>query len=418
MTALARHMSLPPLADPHVVMDISLDLRKMRPYTPTREKPCLVNSISNHSILGNGMQYYLKRLLPGIGLIVLASLIILLADRFDGRSARESLSPPPGGAGTAAASPDAAASSATAAGTVAPQRWKIQLLDFADSVNAEDTHTGLFAEFQALGLVSGRDYELQRHSAHGDMAVLNGIVDAAINTRPDLIITTSTPTLQVAVSKVKKIPVIFTVVADGVQAGAGESAVRHLPNITGVTTMSDFDGMARLVREYFPAARRIGTLFVPGEVNSVRYKEELVKAAKKSGLSVETVGIATTAEVTDAALALANRRVDIITQISDNTTGSAIPAIAEAARKARIPLFGFVSGTVKGGAAVVMARDYEEGGRLGARLAARIMKGENPAAIPFTPLTRTAIIVSPKNAASFGMSIPPALMKRADKIVN
>jgi len=375
------------------------------------------------------MRRYLKRLAPGIGLVILASLIILIADRFDDRSAREpqrfsaggteaQKNPAADGAYVAPTTAGEAAPAGAATGTALPRRWQIQLLDFADSVNAEDTHAGLFAEFKTLGLVSGRDYVLQRHSAHGDMAVLNGIVDAAVNARPDLIITTSTPTLQIAASKVKKIPVVFTVVADGVQAGAGASAVRHLPNITGVTTMSDFAGMARLVREYFPAARRLGTLFVPSEVNSVRYKDELVQAARKAGLSVEAVGIATTAEVADAALALADRRVDIITQISDNTTGSAIPAIAEAARKARIPLFGFVSGTIKGGAALVMARDYEEGGRIGARLAARIMKGENPAAIPFTPIDRTLIIVSPKNAARFGLSIPPALRQRADKILN
>ena len=54
--------------------------------------------------------------------------------------------------------------------------WKLQLLDYTDSINAEETLAGFFAEFKALGLVEGRDYELKRHSAHGDMAVLNGIV--------------------------------------------------------------------------------------------------------------------------------------------------------------------------------------------------------------------------------------------------
>jgi ABC-type uncharacterized transport system substrate-binding protein len=295
--------------------------------------------------------------------------------------------------------------------------WKIQLLDYTDSVNVEETHAGLFAEFKALGLFEGKDYEMIKHSAHGDMAVLNGIVDAAVNARPDLIITTSTPTLQVAVNKVKKTPVVFTTVADGVQAGAGKSETDHLPNITGSTCMSDFDGMVRAVREYFPRVKRIGTLFVPSEINSVRYREELEKAALKQDLILEAVGIATTTEVADAALALTGKGVEIITQISDNTTGSAFPAIAEAARKARVPLFGFVSGTIKAGASVVVARDYQEGGRDAARLVARIIKGENPAVIPFVPLGRTMIIVSPKNAELCGMRIPAPLLKRADKVV-
>lgn len=312
----------------------------------------------------------------------------------------------------------AAAPGSPAARPAAAKLWRIQLLDYTDSVNAEETHAGLFAEFKALGLAEGRDFTLGRHSAHGDMGILSGIFDAALNAQPDLIITTSTPTLQLAVNKVKRIPVVFTVVADGVQAGAGQSDAKHLPNVTGVTTMSDFDGMVRLVRDHFPAVRRIGTLFVPGEVNSVRYKEELAKAAARGGLELEAVGVATTAEVSDATLSLAGKGVGIITQISDNLTGSAIPAVAEAARKAGVPLFGFVSGTIKGGAAVAVARDYEEGGRLGARLVARIMKGESPAAIPFTPLKGNLIVVSPKNAERYGMTIPAALLKKAGRVAD
>ena len=307
------------------------------------------------------------------------------------------------------------ASSAPAPEAAKP--WKFQLLDYTDSLNVEETHAGLFAEFKALGLVEGRDYQITKHSAHGDMAVLNGIMDAAVNARPDLIITTSTPTLQLAVSKVKKTPLVFSTVADGVQAGAGESETKHLPNITGSTVMSDFEGMVKVVREFFPRVRKIGTLFVPSEINSVRYKEGLEKAATKQGLILEAVGVATTAEVADAALALAGKGVEVITQISDNTTGSAIPAIAEVGRKARIPLFGFVSGTIKAGAAVVVARDYQEGGRDAARLVVRIMKGEDPARIPFVPLSRTMIVVNPKNAELCGIRIPEALLKRADKVL-
>lgn len=358
------------------------------------------------------MRYALTRLLPGLGLIVLAALVLLAADRIRDGSSREGQ---PGSAVSPSASDKM--SPALAPGAPSPQKpWRIHLLTYTDSLNAEETQAGIFAEFKALGLVPGRDYEITRHSAHGDMAVLNSIADAAAGARPDLIITVSTPALQVVIGKVKKTPVVFTSVADGVQAGAGKSLTDHLPNVTGVTIMSDFEGMVRIVREHFPHVRRIGTLFVPGEINSVFYKNELAKAAAGSGLRLEAVGIATAAEAADAALALADRKVDIITQLSDNTTGSAIPAIAEAARKARIPLFGFVTGTVKDGAALVLARDYEEGGRIGARQAVRIMQGEDPAAIPFTPVVKTSVIVSRKNAERYGINIPDALLRRADQV--
>ena len=304
------------------------------------------------------------------------------------------------------------------AGIAAGKKWRLQLLDYADAVNAEETHDGLFAEFKRLGLQEGRDYQMVHRSAHGDMAVLNGIIDAAVTEQPDLVITTATPALQVAAGKIHKIPVVFTTVADGVVAGAGKSPVDHLPNITGVTTMSDFEGMVRVVRECIPAVRKIGTLYTPSEVNSVLYRDALVKAASASGIQVDSVAVTSSADVADAALALTSRGAQAITQISDNATGSALGTIANASEKARIPLFAFVSIAIKDGAAVTLARDYRESGELAARLVLRIMRGEEPAAIPFTPLKRSSMTISRKNAARYGLQIPQSLQQRADKVVD
>lgn len=298
------------------------------------------------------------------------------------------------------------------------KRWKIQLIDYADAVNAEETHEGLFAELKKLGLQEGRDYELKHRSAHGDMAVMNGIMDAVLTDQPDLIITTATPALQTAVSKIKTIPVIFTTVADGVLAGAGKSPTDHLPNFTGATTMSDFDGMISVVQQALPGVKKIGTLYTPSEVNSVLFRDALAKAAAARGLKLESVAVASTSDVADAALALTGRGVQVITQISDNATGSALGAIATAAAKSNIPLFGFISTALKDGAALVVARDYRECGEIAARLSLRIMQGESPARIPFMPLGRSSLIISKGNSAKYGLQLPPALLKRADKVVD
>ncbi len=298
------------------------------------------------------------------------------------------------------------------------KRWKIQLIDYADAVNAEETHEGLFAELKKLGLQEGRDYELKHRSAHGDMAVMNGIMDAVLTDQPDLIITTATPALQTAVAKIKNIPVVFTTVADGVLAGAGKSPTDHLPNFTGATTMSDFDGMISVVQQALPGVKKIGTLYTPSEVNSVLFRDALAKAAAARGLKLESVAVASTSDVADAALALTGRGVQVITQISDNATGSALGAIATAAAKSNIPLFGFISTALKDGAALVVARDYRECGEIAARLSLRIMQGESPARIPFMPLGRSSLIISKGNSAKYNLQLPPALLKRADKVVD
>src|SRR5207244_13340265 len=110
-------------------------------------------------------------------------------------------------------------------------------------------------------------------SAQGDIATLNSLMDAITTEGTDLVLTLSTPTLQTAIKKLRNIPVVFTLVGNAFIAGAGRTNEDHLPNITGTTVDSQFDEMIALFREIMPSARRIGTLFVPGEVNSAYYRE-------------------------------------------------------------------------------------------------------------------------------------------------
>src|SRR5262249_9545131 len=151
------------------------------------------------------------------------------------------------------------------------------------------------------GLVAGRDYETKQLNAQGDMATVNSLVDAAVTDRSDLLITLSTPTLQAAVQKARQLPIVFTYVANPVAAGAGRSEEDHLPNITGVYLAHQYEKMLAIFRECMPNARRVGTLFVPSEVNTVFHKEQLTAAASKAGLEVIAVPASTSTEIADAA---------------------------------------------------------------------------------------------------------------------
>jgi ABC-type uncharacterized transport system substrate-binding protein len=104
--------------------------------------------------------------------------------------------------------------------------------------------------------------------------------------------------------------------------------------------------------------------------------------------------------------------------VVDNVLDTAFAGIAQAAQKDKKPLFAFSSSqAVKGGAAIAVARDYEQAGRDMALLAARIMGGEDPAQIPIQIVSKTLLVVNPVGAEQCGLSIPASVMKRADVIV-
>jgi len=132
---------------------------------------------------------------------------------------------------------------------------------------------------------------------------------------------------------------------------------------------------------------------------------------------VVAVGVATSSEVPDAALALISRNIDALCQIPGNLTASAFGGIAQAATRAHVPVFAFQQVQAHEGAAVVMARDFNDAGREAARMAARIMRGEDPASIPFRPFVRTKLLINAGAAQAVGLTIPLELFSEADEVI-
>jgi ABC-type uncharacterized transport system substrate-binding protein len=334
----------------------------------------------------------IKRLWLGVGLILLAAAVLLISD-WGHRD-----------------------SNAGAAGV--NRKWEINLLEYVNVTDSEESAKGIIDGLREAGLVEGRDFEMTIRNAQGDMATLNALVDAALTARADLLMTLSTPTLQVAVRKAPKLPIVFTFLADPVTAGVARSLTDHLPNVTGVPTTGACDEVVSILRECLPAARRVGTIFVPSEVNTVFNKDQLVLAARKMGIEVVAVPASTSAELPDAALAMCSMKIDAVCQVAGNLTATGFISIAKAARGARLPAFGFMSSQAAQGAVVVVARDYYDGGRETAQLAARVIRGESPASIPLQPLTKTKTIVNLAAARAVGLVIPESVLKKADKVID
>ena len=167
-----------------------------------------------------------------------------------------------------------------------------------------------------------------------------------------------------------------------------------------------------------PHIKRVGTLFCPAEVNSVANKDLFVREASRCGLVVETTPANSPGELSDAALALCNRRLDAVFQVIDNLSAAGFPTIARAAAQARLPVFDCKGAAVKQGAAVALARDYYDAGGETALKTARVMRGESPAHIPFSPPVRTFRFVNLKNAQESRLTIPAAFLREAQQVTD
>ena len=202
------------------------------------------------------------------------------------------------------------------------RKWLVNLLEYVNVPDSEESEKGIMDGLREAGLVEGRDFEMTIRNAQGDMPTLSALVDAALTAKADLLMTLSTPTLQVAMRKAPQLPIVFTFLADPISAGAGRSLTDHLPNVTGVPTGSATEEVLGILRQCLPGARRIGTIVVPSEVNTVYNRDQLARAARKLGIELVSVPANTSSELPDAALALSNMKIDAVCQVAGNLTAT------------------------------------------------------------------------------------------------
>ncbi len=294
------------------------------------------------------------------------------------------------------------------------KKWQLSFVEYNNTSDVEESERGVLDGLKEAGLESGRDFDHTVRNAQGDMATVSGLIDAAVVEGADMLVTFSTPTLQAAIQRTKTVPVVFTYVANAVAAGAGTSDTDHLPNVTGVYMMGAYDKMLELIHEVMPRARVLGTIYVPAEANMVHQRDALVKAAG-SAFEIVSVPANSSVEVADAAIALATGRIDAICQIPGNLTVTAFPGIAQAAKRARVPVFVFQTSQLQAGGVLAVSRDYHGSGRETGLQAARIIRGERPAGIPLLEYVPTKLMVNLDAARQIGFTVPPAVILRAEK---
>ena len=292
--------------------------------------------------------------------------------------------------------------------------FKLRIVHYSDTEFAERCHEGLVDGLKNAGFIEGRDYQLRTYNAQGDMSTLSSIMNTIKADRVDLLMVISTPALQAALRQAgPDTKIVFTGVGDAVKAGAGKSETDHLPNVTGITTRSPFSGMARIIKETVPEARRVGTLFTPGEINSVLYKDWFKEALEKEGLELIAIPVTSSADVPQAAADLCGRDIHVLCQVVDNMTRPGFALIARRAAEKNVPVFVFDSDQMKDGGVICLSRDYYDAGLEAAVKAVRVLRGENPAFIPFSNTQSETLLVNMELAKRYGLKLPDELIKKA-----
>jgi len=299
----------------------------------------------------------------------------------------------------------------------ARRQLTIGIAEFNQSPMNAETERGLLDCLRDSGYVAGQNVKFIIQNAQGDFPTVNAIARNFSTGRIDLICCLATPCLQNCLNLTKKVPIVFTSVANPILAGAGKSETEHQANVTGIATRSPFDETVALLKELLPYVKTIGTLYTPSEINSEYYLECLKTTAELHGIRVVAISVNNTSELADAARALAGKPLDAIYQISDNLTNLGFEAIVKAANQAHLPLFCNQATEVGRGAAVGVGWDFYEAGYAAGKLIPRILRGEQPSGIPFQYMTGAKITLNLTAARIQGLNIPENITARTDRII-
>jgi putative ABC transport system substrate-binding protein len=221
-----------------------------------------------------------------------------------------------------------------------------------------------------------------------------------------------------AKSATTTIPIVFAIGADPVQQGIVASLNHPGGNITG-TTFSAVEirpKLVELLRELIPQAKKIVVLGNPNRPGFERLLNDVVTPAEAAGLDVRVLRAGNEREI-DNAFSTLNHNVDGILVLSDPVYANRRDQLSSLLMQHKIPSIFSARENVGAGGLISYGASMEDAYRQAGIYAGRILKGENPGNLPVMRPVKFELVINLKTAKAIGLTVPPALLARADEVI-
>lgn len=242
------------------------------------------------------------------------------------------------------------------------------------------------------------------------------MIDQLVNDGVDLIYAIATPAAQAAMAGAENtdIPVVFNAVTDAMDAGLVNSNEKPGGNVTGVSDAAPMDIQMALIKEMLPNVTKVGVLFNTGETNSGVQVDNLKSLVGKHGLELVLQGISSHDEIALATQSILSKS-DVLYLITDNMVAKASAQIINLANDSKKAVFGAEDGQFDLGMLASESISYFElGVQAGGVVKSILIDGKKPGEIAVETATKTDLLVSESVAKALGITIPAAVLERAN----
>lgn len=312
------------------------------------------------------MRYLLQRLSPGLACIAAAAVILLAMDR--GHGARP-----------------------------AEGRLRVDVFYIVSSPSMDGLVRGVLEGMAEGGFVDGRNIAVRRYCPEGDGAVAAAISRTIVTERPRLAVTVATPCMQALANAntATRVPHVFCAVTDPWGAGVGVTTTTHPPYMTGFGLGLQVREAFTIARQMYPGLRTLGTVYNPSEPPARFALQRARPLCDEMGLRLVESSADNPTNVLDGVRSVIARGAQALWIGPDNTVDVCAGAMVQIARDAGVPVIGSVLPHVRNGCLFALGADEVETGRIGGRIAARVLRGESTASIPVTEQAPIVFALNP-----------------------
>jgi putative ABC transport system substrate-binding protein len=268
-----------------------------------------------------------------------------------------------------------------------------------------------------LGYIEGQTIKIEYRGTE-DRSQLPGLATELVREKVDVIVTQggATRAAQIAAATV---PIVFGFSGDPVEAGVVKSLARPGGNMTGISMLA-FELVGKrleVLKEAVPRVSRVAVLSSPAHAGEQRELSESQTTARNVGVTLLYHQVNNTADVNAALDSTIKDNANALLAFPDPVTNSHRGQIAEFAVKQRLPsVFGW-SDYVEAGGLISYGPDHNALWRRLAVYVDKILKGAKPADLPVELPRKFELVINLKTAKQIGLTIPPNVLARADKVI-
>jgi putative ABC transport system substrate-binding protein len=282
-----------------------------------------------------------------------------------------------------------------------------------------ETIDGLRTGLKQLGLEEGKHFTLAIRDTKGNLKAAEEAAKNLEKEKVNLIYTTQTSVTLATKRATADIPIVFCAGADPVVLGLVESFAKPGGRLVGVYYRVTELTSKRLeiLREMVPKLRRVVTFYDPRNPVASESAKFAREEAERVGVEFVERNVGSVEELQAGVRALRAGEVDAYFEVSDALATIQDQLIIDTSRVKRLPTMFFDQGSVIKGGLASYAVSRHEVGRVSAKYVQRILAGAKPNDMPVEGVDKIDLVINLKTANQIGLTIPPNVLARADRVI-